>query len=218
MNVLKHIIKINAPASLEAYKNTEGARFDDMPQNVKDELRNSLVEEQGGLCCYCGGEIKADHTSVIEHLLPKGDERYAHLQLEYTNLLCSCDGGESDRKGKSKKQKRLYPSHCDDKKHDDIIGVSPLDKNCEEQFAYDEEGHIIGKSTTAEETIETLGLNCSTLSNKRKGAIDAYADLDPYETNWDEIIQSLGERHDGRFIQYCFVSIYYIKNYKMMQV
>ena len=66
--------------------------------------------------------------------------------------------------------------------------------------------------------IKLFNINCSTLSNKRKGAIDAYVDLDPYETNWDEIIQSLGERHDGRFTKYCFVSIYYIKNYKMMQV
>ena len=57
-----------------------------------------------------------------------------------------------------------------------------------------------------------------TLNNRKKGAIDAYAELDPYGTNWDEIIQSLRERHDGRFIEYCFVALYYIKNYKIAQV
>ena len=212
---LKHITKAKAPASLETYKSIEGAQFADMPKDVKDDLRKSLVEEQGGLCCYCGGRIQADYTSVIEHLLPKGDERYKHLQLEYTNLLCSCDGGASDRMDKPKKQKKLYPSHCDDKKHDEIIKVSPLDDDCEEQFAYDEEGNIYGLNQHAKETIGILGLDCSTLNALRKGAIEPYVRMDS-DTDWAEEIEFLNNKHGGRYLPFCFAAIYYIKNIKVV--
>lgn len=211
---LKHITKANAPASLEAYKSIEGARFEDLPKDVKDELRKSLVEEQGGLCCYCGSEIQADNTSVIEHLLPKGDERYKHLQLEYSNLLCSCDGGRAEREKKSKSEKKLYPSHCDNKKHDNKIDVSPLDENCEEQFAYDEEGNIYGLNQHAQTTIGILGLDCSTLNSLRKSAITPYVSMGS-DTNWAEEIEFLSNKHDGRYLPFCFVAIYYIKNFKV---
>lgn len=211
---LKHITKANAPASLEAYKSIEGACFEDLPKDVKDELRKSLVEEQGGLCCYCGGKIQADNSSVIEHLLPKGVDCYKHLQLEYTNLLCSCDGGESDRKGKQKKEKKVFPSHCDDKKHNNIIDVTPLDEDCEEQFAYDEDGNIYGLNQYAKATIDVLGLDCSTLNSLRKGAIEPYVNMEP-ETNWAEEIEFLSNKHNGRYLPFCFAAIYYIKKFKV---
>ena len=211
---LKHITKAKAPASLEAYKSIEGALFVDMPKNVKDDLRKSLVEEQGGLCCYCGGEIQADYTSVIEHLLPKGDARYKHLQLEYSNLLCSCDGGRAEREKKSKSEKKLYPSHCDNKKHDNKIDVSPLDADCEKQFAYDEEGNIYGLNQHAKATIDILGLDCSTLNSLRKSAIEPYVNMEP-DTNWAVEIEFLSNKHDGRYLPFCFAAIYYIKKFKV---
>lgn len=57
----------------------------------KEELKQSLIEEQGHICCYCGQAIENDNWSVIEHLNPKT----ANLckTYDYTNLLASCDGG-----------------------------------------------------------------------------------------------------------------------------
>lgn len=213
---MKHIVKNSAPESLEAYKTTDGACFNEMPKDVKDAVRASLVAEQGGICCYCGKRIFSDYHSVIEHLYPKGLKQYSHLQLEYANLLCSCDGGESDRSGKTKKEKRKIPSFCDDKKNNSVISVTPLDPTCEEQFSYDDVGHIYGKNSNAQKTIETLGLDCSPLVNQRKAAIDTYANLDLDMDGWRAEIENLSQRHDGNYLPFCFAVIYYIRFFKML--
>ncbi len=212
---MKHIVKCDPPASLEAYKVIEGACYNDIPQSVKEEVRQSLVSEQGGLCCYCGKRIFPDYHSIIEHLYPKGLKQYSHLQLEYTNLLCSCDGGESDRKGKSKAEKRKFPSFCDDKKNNHVLSLTPLDPDCETQFSYDEEGHIYGETDAAREAIEILGLDCSPLVNLRKAAIDPYLSLELDEEGWNAEIADLSQRHSGNFRSFCFAVIYYIRNFKI---
>ena len=213
---MKYIVKSESPASLEAYKIMEGACYDNIPKNVKEDVRQSLVSEQGGLCCYCGKRILPDYHSVIEHLLPKGLKQYSHLQLEYNNLLCSCDGGEIDRTGKTKSEKRKFPLFCDDKKNNRILSLTPLDSTCEEQFSYDEEGHIYGITDAARETIEILGLDCSPLVNLRKAAINPYLELELDEEGWNAEIDDLSQRHDGNFRSFCFAIIYYIRNFKMV--
>lgn len=212
---MKYIIKNSSPHSLELYKREEGACFNDMPKPIKDEVRDSLFKEQGGICCYCGKRIASDHTSVIEHLYPKGLKQYAHLQLEYTNLLCSCDGGESDRTGKSKAEKRKFPSYCDDKKNNRVLKVHPLYMDCEKKFGYDEEGHIYGLTPEACETIEILGLDCATLVNLRKAAIEPYVEQQQSDSEWNQIIERLNKKTNGIFSSFCFAVIYYIKNFKM---
>ena len=212
---MKYIQKSAPPESLEAYKKIDGACFNEMPPDIKEELRACLIAEQGGICCYCGKRILPDWHSVIEHLLPKGLKQYQHLQ--YSNLLCSCDGGESDRTGKTKAQKRVFPPYCDSKKNNQVIKITPLDENCEGCFLYDDEGHIYGRTAEAEETIEILGLDCSTLVNLRKAAIDAYSKMFlPSDNDWEIEIAFLRTRSaDGFFRPFCFAVIYYIQHYKM---
>ena len=212
---MKYIIKNSSPRSLELYKREEGACFDDMPKPIKNEVRESLFKEQGGICCYCGKRIASDHTSAIEHLYPKGLKEYAHLQLEYTNLLCSCDGGESDRKGKSKAEKRKFPAYCDDKKNNRVLKITPLCSDCEELFMYDEEGHIYGATDAACEAIETLGLDCVTLVDQRRAAIEPYIEQQLSDAEWNKKVHELSQRFDGLFLPFCFAVIYYIKNFKM---
>lgn len=212
---MKYIIKNMPPQSLEEYKKTENACYDNLPQNVKKDLRDSLITEQGSICCYCGRRIFSDHHSVIEHIWPKGLREYSHLQLEYSNLLCSCDGGESERTGKSKVEKRKYPSFCDDKKNNQILHLTPLDSNCEEQFAYDEEGHIYGLTDEAREAIEILGLDCSPLVNLRRAAIEPYLKLELDNGGWRGEVEYLLQRLDGDYLPFCFAVVYYIRNFKI---
>ncbi len=212
---MKYIIKQSSPTSLENYKKEIGACFDELPKIVKDELRHSLFDEQGGICCYCGKRISDNYTSVIEHLYPRGLKQYVHLQLEYTNLLCSCDGGVSDRTGKSKAEKRKFPSYCDDKKNNRVLKVHPLCIDCEKKFGYDEEGHIYGLTPEAGETIEILGLDCATLVNLRKAAIEPYVEQQQSDSEWNQIIERLKKKTNGIFSSFCFAVIYYIKNFKM---
>ena len=212
---MKYIIKQSSPTSLENYKKEIGACFDELPKIVKDELRHSLFDEQGGICCYCGKRISDNYTSVIEHLYPRGLKQYVHLQLEYTNLLCSCDGGVSDRTGKSKAEKRKFPSYCDDKKNNRVLKVHPLCIDCEKKFGYDEEGQIYGLTPEAGETIEILGLDCATLVNLRKAAIEPYVEQQQSDSEWNQIIERLKKKTNGIFSSFCFAVIYYIKNFKM---
>ena len=61
----------------------------------KRELKQSLLEDQGYICCYCGKRIENDSTTPIEHLNPKSI--YKNRTYDYTNLLASCDGGSSHK-------------------------------------------------------------------------------------------------------------------------
>lgn len=60
----------------------------------KSQLKSSLVEEQGYICCYCGQRIFKDSNTRIEHCSPKSDNKA--LTYEYNNLLASCQGGSKD--------------------------------------------------------------------------------------------------------------------------
>lgn len=211
---MKYIVKNECPSLLQEYRAMPGATFDNMDSDTKKQLRESLAAEQGFLCCYCGKEIQADYHSVIEHFLPKGVPAYSHLQLDYDNLLCSCDGGEKERKGKCKRYKKLFPSHCDDKKGDAVLPLTPLDSRVEDQFSYDEEGHIYGWSEDAKAAIRILNLDCSTIVNRRKAAIEPYLDASFIQTaDWAAVIDGLSRRDaDGAFMPYCFAVIGYIKD------
>lgn len=62
----------------------------------KDVVKQQLVQEQFGICCYCGSRIFADHNTAIEHLQPKSDPRYRHLVFDYNNFGASCMGGSKN--------------------------------------------------------------------------------------------------------------------------
>lgn len=89
------------------------------------ELRKSLLEEQGKICCYCQGRIKSvlNENDVplmkTEHFIPKkGNEADPSLQLEYSNLLASCKGN-TDKKGAE------FKNHCDSSKGHKRLKVLP---------------------------------------------------------------------------------------------
>ena len=47
---MKQIIKNNEPNALTQYRSTPGADYENMPSDVKDEIRKALFQEQGGIC------------------------------------------------------------------------------------------------------------------------------------------------------------------------
>lgn len=217
---MKYIEKREPPKSLEEYKLSEGASFDDLSDNhsrIKREIKNSLMAEQGYICCYCGKRIDRNN-SVIEHFLPKDDEKFPQLQLEYSNLLASCNGGNQERAKNIKYQGKKFPLSCDNKKGNRVIGVCPTNPNCESYFEYDEDGGIYGINDKANWAIKILGLDNEFLKNQRKAAIDAYKDL-PEDTDWQYEINCLSSlNRDGQYEPYCFAVIYYIKHYKLFAI
>ena len=214
---MKYIKKKEPPQSLEEYKATDGASFYDLHENhtnIKREVKNSLMAEQGYICCYCGRRINRGN-SVIEHFKPKDPGKFPELELEYTNLLASCKGGATEREKKVRYQGKKFPLSCDNKKDNRIIEVSPTDPNCEEYFEYDEDGEIFGTNEQADWAIEILGLNNPYLKHERKQAIEPYVNL-PDETDWeDEIARLSTPDKNGQYDPYCFAAIYYIKSYRL---
>lgn len=108
-----NIAKRQEPDSLKDYREkiikqhgtVQKKYFENIPQNVKEDVQKSLFDEQNSLCCYCMKTINIE-TIVIEHFKPKDDNKYGHLALSYENLLGSCEGCTG----------KLSNSHCDKNK------------------------------------------------------------------------------------------------------
>lgn len=106
---MRTIRKLREPLSLTQHRAGMAADFDNFQD--KNELRDSLVREQRGLCCYCQSRIRADRTSMkIEHW--RCQSRYPDEQLDYSNILAACTGDRG-------------PDHCDTRKADRNISRNP---------------------------------------------------------------------------------------------
>jgi uncharacterized protein (TIGR02646 family) len=175
---MRFINKGQEPQSFTDWKAQENdnwqPKYETMPGQIRSDLHNSLLLEQGFTCCYCGMGI-TKNISHIEHLYPrtKSDE---DLKLDFNNLLSSC--GFSEDYKKSENKNFLHCSeHCGIKKDDDLIAVSPLQPDCEEFFRYGILGEILptedfDKKQAASNTIKTLNLDNKYLKDMREGAID----------------------------------------------
>lgn len=207
---MRHIIKQNEPVEFQNYKETPGVCFNGMDRLTKDTLKKALLEEQGYICCYCGKRILLDCNTILEHLLPRSNPSYKHLELDYNNILASCDGGQGKRRNGNKQ----IPEYCDSKKHNNVIPISPLDPNCESYFYFDEEGKIYPQTPDANATIRILGLDNSYLNHCRNAALEFYKEL-PDDTNWDDELNLLHSLNTiGQYEEFCFVIESYIKLFR----
>ncbi len=173
---MKRIIKNSEPPSFSDWKgqtiNNRQPDYSDLRNPEKHLLKQSLIEEQGGICCYCEIRVIPDN-SHIEHFVPQNNPSCNNL--DYVNMLSSCQ----------KQTPRGAPRHCGKSKdHDDgcdydlHLLISPLDTDCENQFEYDKRGNIIpikdsnGNSDPKSEfSINCLKLNIEKLRKARENMI-----------------------------------------------
>lgn len=146
-------------------------KWDRLTPLVKDKIRESLKREQGYICCYCEREL-IPNDYHIEHIKPKGFPIYKKFQIDYDNLLCSCQNETA--KGE--------PRHCarsKDNWYDLNLFISPLDPLCEDKFTYTYDGHILPadpNDNAALATILKLQLFTDKMNNYRKAVIDLFID------------------------------------------
>jgi uncharacterized protein (TIGR02646 family) len=168
---MKHIIKNPEPANFIEWKNKANENWQPTSESLRGSptgriVKQSLIGEQGGLCCYCEQRI-SENDSHFEHFRPQSwDENES---LNYQNLHCSCI--REPRKGTD-----LHCGHFKGNQFCDQL-ISPLEPDCENQFSYDIEGRIIpatNNNVRAIETIKMLGLNNGDLPEKRKALIDVF--------------------------------------------
>ncbi len=183
---MKYIIKGTEPSELTDWKLKDKMYqrgkpdWNRLKKEVKDALRNTISKEQGYICCYCERRI-TENNFHLEHLKPKAESKFPQLQLEYSNLLCSCqldlEQGE--------------PRHCGNIKgswYDEENFVSPLDPDCTGRFKFTANGQIYSADENDEAiqtTIEKLRLDIDKLNNLRKDAIEPFLNLDGYLSEED---------------------------------
>lgn len=211
---MKHIEKMEEPEDLVTWKANDKMYQRNQPKwnrlrsADKQPVHVALLKEQGGICCYCGTSIELD-TSHIEHFRPR--EFFPNLQLEYDNLLCSCQ----------RELQKEEPIHCGKAKgswFEDGVTISPLDPNCETLFEYSESGHIaaIGYEHGADATITHLNLDDDKLVELRKAAIGAA--IDGLDTFQEEEIQKMIETYSqqspatNRFQPFCIAIVQVLLN------
>lgn len=213
---MKHIKKSPEPSRLTQWKQKLGSRTPDwksFSQPVKNEVYESLLQEQGYICCYCSRPISRKNCH-IEHFKPKSV--YRNLTFEYTNLIASCQGEDEN--------KPRVPVHCGHTKRawfDEELMVSPLDPNCEDFFKYSGFGEILptddlDKRAAAKTTIEKLALDINKLRKLRRVAIDAA--LQTVQDLTDAEIQQFAQAYqqldgEGRYTPFCDVIVYTLKQY-----
>lgn len=157
------IKKGHEPASLTAYRKQQGAYYDGFTD--KDDIRQSLLEEQGYLCAYCMRRIGIDDMK-IEHRIPQSADPTE--QLDYRNMLGVCNGGE----GMDKKS-----TTCDTHKGDAKITINPQYQSHIDTITYSSATGEIHSSDKAFDTdlCDTLNLNCREqyLPQNRRAALVA---------------------------------------------
>lgn len=170
---MKCIVKQDEPPKFRSWKAEANANWQptyaDLRGKEKQEVKQSLMAEQGFLCCYCERRLTED-DSHIEHFRPQSDPQCD--PLDYGNLLCSCQN--TIAKG--------APRHCGNLKNewfDEGLLISPLVEGCEGRFAFAGDGQIRSSNPddlAASVTIKKLGLDTPKLNDLRKKAIGPFTD------------------------------------------
>ncbi|MDK2408581.1 TIGR02646 family protein [Aphanizomenon sp. PH219] len=210
---MKYINKSKPPRLIEVWfrkqpKGEDGYRLNcvyrEMPK--KDTVKAKLLKEQGGLCCYTGIRIDKD-SSHIEHFKPqtlcKKESNYE--DIDYNNLLAAYPDKDAPR--------CEFGAHNKDDWYDEELLISPLHRQCETRFTFDEFGDIGAAQdddTGAIQTIKNLRLDHSILQTLRLKAIEEVLypdDQELSEAQLRRIVESNYSHKDkkGRYPEFCFV-------------
>lgn len=133
-----YIQKGAEPKRFLQYRYQPNARFDDMDADVKIQLREALLKEQGHLCAYCMCRINGTGDVKIEHFAARTQDN----ELEYHNLLAVCKGGEGGA---------IAARSCDTKKENRPIFISPLNETDMHRIYYSNNGEIHSSDHTKHE-------------------------------------------------------------------
>jgi uncharacterized protein (TIGR02646 family) len=206
---MKKIIKGHEPRGLAEHR-SKGGHFDDVQGEGqwKAELKEALLRDQGGICCYCMARI-SDSTMKVEHFRCQDD--HPDETLDYRNLLAACMGGEG------------HPprnQHCDTRKRNAEISLNPTG-DVERIIRYLTDGSVAVRDSQYDNDLEILNLNLEILVRSRKqtlsGIFEALAHKLGKREAWTDAdlgreINRLSARNpDGNFIPFAQVGVYLLK-------
>lgn len=160
-----YISKGKEPKSLTKYKKTKGAYFDGFDK--KDDIRQSLLNEQGYLCAYCMRRINSVDEVTIEHYYPQSKIE-DKMGLDYKYMLGVC---KLNRNCDYKNQT------CDAHRGNESLTINPWSYSSISMISYNQRtGDIYSDNPQInKDLVTTLNLNCINvrLSLNRKAALDS---------------------------------------------
>jgi uncharacterized protein (TIGR02646 family) len=171
---MKHIVKGSEPAQLRQWINGQplqnghriNCAYADMPGTVKLVVKQRLLVDQGGLCCYTGISI-TETSSHIEHFKPQS-RCENNEDVAYANLLAAYPGDNQRR--------CQFGAHAKADWYDHEKLINPMQGSCERRFRFRLDGSIHPADPiddAAKETIKRLCLGHDLLVEYRRQAIDA---------------------------------------------
>lgn len=197
--------------------------FDDLKRPEKDDLRWTLLVEQGFLCAYCGRGLSSDFSdSHVDHFWPQahfnGRDGREGRRLDHENLFQSCGPGSLPGM-----KEKFMAATCGDAKgnwYHERDYVIPSDPGCEDRFSYDGSGAIAPKNPAdrgARSMIEKLNLEDAGLSNERKKVIQSIErDVLFKGPDWNEVEKELDRLRstdeDGRMTGFAQVARRYLED------
>lgn len=214
---MKRIIKNPPPRIYKDYCKKPEASFDG-DGFPKELLRQSLLVEQGYICCYCMRKIpesKYPHVK-IEHYRCR--DTHKELTLNYNNLFAACTGFET-----------LFDSEktCDTKKNNSLLTLDLLTQtpNCDYLFQYNSEGEIKAKDNSSviyNEINQVLNLNMSFLKigrqqtylliqNKVKKKLATLKKKEARFKFCSKLKDEWLSKQNGKYREYCMVAVYYLE-------
>lgn len=163
---MRAISKSVEPKSLARHRTRAHSTYANLSASDAQDLREALVQEQGGLCCYCMGPIGAAPGGMkIEHWRCQSNPAHARFQLKYSNLLGACLGGQ----GKAPNQQ-----HCDTRKGSKSLKWNPATPShaIEARVRYEPDGSIRSNDRAFNSQLDdVLNLNLAVLKASRKGIL-----------------------------------------------
>jgi uncharacterized protein (TIGR02646 family) len=162
---MRTIQKGPEPASLTQHRQQPHADYDNYAD--KAALRQALVAEQRGLCCYCQSRIRATPEGMkIEHW--QCQAHHPARQIDFSNLHGACLGGH----GRPEREQ-----HCDTRKGNNGLCFSVCDPAhpIERQIRFLGDGKISANDAGIDEALNAvLNLNLPRLVNNRKAVLAAF--------------------------------------------
>lgn len=228
------INKESSPASLENYKlthpNNTYSNLKREPE-IRNDIYNSLIVEQFGLCAYCMCRIfnrsKDDRNIQIEHFLPQSDNTPVSSSsltlgeiksLDYSNMLGVCDGGKKFNSENA--LKGIDNLTCDSHRKNYLLTINPLEKKYffPRKIEYNGNGEIFSTDSVIDLDLkQTLNLNLLRLTILRKSVwkniIEKISKGLINSKNKQQVIQNLKTPVNGELEPFYDVAVYFIEKF-----
>lgn len=174
---MRYIRKMHYPQKLTEAVNHNENSFDSMASDVKKQIKDCLLKDQGGLCAYCMRKINAD-SMQIEHYFPQHPQdpslqkKADSLSMQYSNMLAVCNGNKSQAH-----RHRLEALTCDQHKGEQLITVDPQNEAMMlNHIKYGTDGRIYSDDAEIDRDLnEVLNLNSDEahMKENRKRALES---------------------------------------------